>query len=88
MNCRNQNGAINKLPALFGVDGIDDTQRQLACQLEQKSGLAIPDPTTTADTNWTTSIVVCGHLVAALQGTDEFRSVDHNCIMAAEKVEM
>jgi hypothetical protein len=39
------------LPALFGVAETDGTLRQLACLPVKKSGLAIPDPTTTADEN-------------------------------------
>jgi hypothetical protein len=57
------------LPALFGVAETNKTLRQLVCLPVQKSGLAIPDPTATADENWTTSTVVCGHLITALRGT-------------------
>jgi hypothetical protein len=43
------------LPALFGITETDNPLRQLACLPVKQSGLAIPDPTTTADENWTTS---------------------------------
>jgi hypothetical protein len=76
------------LPALFGAPDTDSTLRQLACLPVKKSGLAIPNPTTTADENWTNSTVVCGHLIAALRGTEEFRSADHNHIMSAGRAEM
>jgi hypothetical protein len=76
------------LPALFGITETDNPLRQLACLPVKQSGLAIPDPTTTADENWTTSTVVCGHLIAALRGTEEFRSVEHNHIMAEGRAAM
>jgi hypothetical protein len=76
------------LPALFGTTETNNSLRQLACLPVKKSGFAIPDPTTTADENWTTSTVVCGHLIAVLRGTEEFCSVDHNHIMAEGRATM
>jgi hypothetical protein len=52
------------------------------------SGLALPNPTTTAESNWKASTLVCGHLVAALRGNTEFRSADHASIMAQGKAEI
>jgi hypothetical protein len=54
------------LPALFGVDGVEDTHKLLACLPVKAAGLAIPNPTATAESNWTALTLVCGHLVAAL----------------------
>jgi hypothetical protein len=51
-------------------------------------GLAIPDPTTTVDGNWMTFTVICGHLIATLQGTVAFRLADHNHIMSAGRAKM
>ncbi len=76
------------LPALFGVSEADITVRKLASLPVKKSGLAIPDPTTTADENWTTLTVVCGHLIVALLGTTEFRSADHVSTMTSARAEM
>jgi hypothetical protein len=76
------------LPALFGVTEADITIRKLANLPVKKSGLAIPDPTTTADENWTTLTVVRGHLIAALRGTTEFRSADHVSTMTSARAEM
>lgn len=70
------------LPALFGTESVSDTRRQLACLPVKHSGLALPNPTTTAESNWKASTLVCGHLVAALRGRTDFRSADHESIMA------
>jgi hypothetical protein len=58
------------------------------CVIVKNVGLAILDPKTTADENWTTSTAVCVHLIAALRGTEVFRSMNHNHIMAAGQAEM
>ncbi len=47
----------------------------------------IPNPAASAHSNWTASTVMCGHLIAAIRGTVDFRSADHSAIMAAGKVE-
>jgi hypothetical protein len=54
----------------------------------KKAGIAIPNPMTTAESNWTSSTVICGHLVAAICGRMEFRSADHQQIRNSEIVEM
>ena len=46
-----------------------------------QAGIALPNPTQTAEANWTASCVITGHLVAALRGTDEFRSGYHALLM-------
>jgi hypothetical protein len=76
------------LPALFGVDGVEDTHKLLACLPVKAAGLAIPNPTATAESNWTASTLVCGHLVAALRGRQEFRSADHAATMSHGKAEI
>jgi hypothetical protein len=70
------------LPALFGTESVSDTRRQLTCLPVKHSGLALPNPTTTAESNWKASTLVCGHLVAALRGRTDFRSADHKSIIA------
>jgi hypothetical protein len=76
------------LPTLFDHDLIDNIPRQLASFPVKKVGLAIPDPTASVEFNTRmASMVICGHLIAAIRGTVEFRSVDHSTIMAAGKVE-
>lgn len=68
-------------PALFGEpvweDG--DHRRPLAALPVKSAGLAIPDPTVTANDNYMTSSLVCGHLVQAIRTDSEvtFSSVDH-----------
>jgi hypothetical protein len=77
------------LPALLGVEGDNDTHKLLACLLPLKaSGLAIPNPMATAEPNWTASMVICGHLAAALQGRQDYHLADHNDIMAFGKKEV
>jgi hypothetical protein len=38
------------------------------------AGMALPDPTTSAKSNYEASILVNSHLLAALRGTEAFRS--------------
>jgi hypothetical protein len=71
------------LQALFA----DDIPGRLASLPVKKAGLAIQDPTTSVDSNWTASTVICGHLIVAIRGREEFRSADHTAIMAAGKAE-
>ena len=73
------------LPALFGEDEIDANRRELACNPVRWAGLALPDPTTSATSNWTASCVIVGHLVAALRGRSEFLPADHKAVMSAGK---
>jgi hypothetical protein len=54
------------LQALFGVDSVDEIPKLLACLPVKAAGLAISNPTATAEKNWTASTVICGHLLAAL----------------------
>ena len=68
------------LPALFGEPCLEDSYRRPLAALPVKhAGLALPDPTSTADDNHLTSSLVCGHLVQAirLDSEVEFSSVDH-----------
>ena len=43
---------------------------------------------TTAESNWTSSTVICGHFVAAIRGRVEFRSADHQQIWNSGIAEM
>ena len=44
-------------------------------------GIALPDPTQTAEANWVVSCVITEHLVAALCQTDAFWSRDHSLLI-------
>jgi hypothetical protein len=44
--------AKNFLPSLFGNGESCDTERQLACLPVKHAGLALPNPTTAAESNW------------------------------------
>ncbi len=76
------------LPSLFGNGEQCDTKRQLACLPVKHAGLALPNPTTTAESNWKSSTLICGHLIAALRGTTDFRSADHSATMQRGKAEL
>jgi hypothetical protein len=65
------------LPALFDEDIADDDPRlKLACFPVKHAGLALPDPTTSAQSNYDASILMCSHLLAAFRGRDAFRTTD------------
>jgi hypothetical protein len=51
----------------------------------KKVGLAITDPMELARANYMASTVACGHLILALRGNEEFRSVMRQSTMAEEK---
>ena len=53
-----------------------------------QAGIALPNPTQNAEANWTASCVITGHLVAALHGTDEFRSGYHALLMEEVREEI
>jgi hypothetical protein len=61
------------LPTLFGDDfDKSDPHRKLSCLLVKWAGLAIPDPTVSADPNYEASVLLCSHILAAFQGKDTF----------------
>ena len=65
------------MPSLFqglveGIPGRGVTRLQ-----KKQAGIALPDPTSMAPENWTTSCVITGHLVTALSGQEESRMADH-----------
>jgi hypothetical protein len=69
------------LPALFSEEKVDDAIRKLSSPPVKKAGLVIPNSITMAESsNWTSSIVICGHLVAAIWGRVEFGTPDHQQI--------
>ena len=79
------------LPTLFG-DNYDydekDPRRALAALPVKWAGLAIPDPTTSAQPNYESSILLCSHILAAFRGVDEFRSTDHTKVIREVKAEL
>jgi hypothetical protein len=52
------------------------------------AGLALPNPSTAGKSNWKTSTLICGHLIAALHGTTAFRLEDHSATMQSGKEEL
>ena len=46
----------------------------------KQAGIALPDTTQTASTNWTASCVITGNLVSGLCGTYEFRLGYHSLL--------
>jgi hypothetical protein len=66
---------IEELPALFGNKYYDDDPHwKLVCLLVKHVRLAIsiPDPTTSAKSNYESSILICSHLLALLWGIKTF----------------
>jgi hypothetical protein len=61
--------SLSFLPALFSDEYDDDDPcRKLACLPVKHAGLAIPDPTASAKSNYEANILICSHLLATLQG--------------------
>ena len=69
-------------------DDATDPRRRLAALPVKFAGLAIPDPTASAATNYDASILVCSHLLAAFRGVDEFRTTDHLAVIREVKTEL
>jgi hypothetical protein len=77
------------LPFLYGEDfDDDDPSLKLATLPVKHAGLALPDPTASAQPNHDTSILVCSHLLVALRGKDAFRSADHLTVIQEAKTEL
>jgi hypothetical protein len=77
------------LPTLFGDEyDKDDPQRALAGPPVKWAGLAIPDPTTSAQPNYEASILLCSHILASFRGVDVFRSTDHLKVIRDVKAEL
>jgi hypothetical protein len=77
------------LPSLFGKGESCDAKRgQLVCLPVKHAGLALPNPTTAAESNWKSSTLICGHLVAALRGATDFRSEDNSATMQSGEAEL
>jgi hypothetical protein len=70
---------------LFRKESLTDSQWQLACLPIKKAGIVITDPTELAGGNYTASMVAWGHLISALHGKKDFRSVTHQSTMVEEK---
>jgi hypothetical protein len=80
------------LPALYGEkydhDDPGDPRRSLACLPVKHAGLALPDPTKSADSNFMASQLLSSCVTAALRGREDFRSADHEATMHAVKHEL
>ena len=65
------------IPALF-MGATSQIPRRAITNIPTKQyGIAPPDPNQTARDNWMASCIITCRLVAAIHGTDEFRSGDH-----------
>ncbi len=77
------------LPTLFGDEYDEEDPRRALAGLPVKwAGLAIPDPTTSAQPNYEASILLCSHILAAFRGVDDFRSTDHLKVIRDVKAEL
>ena len=76
------------LPDLFQGSTEQIPGREINSIPVKQAGISLPNPTQTAVENWTASCVIMGHLVAALQGTAEFRSGNHAPLVGEEREEI
>jgi hypothetical protein len=79
------------IPALFDnkYDDDDPPRHQLACLRVKHAGLAIPDPTISAKSNYTASTLINGHLCNTLIGVARFQSAAHvTTIFQEVKIEL
>ncbi len=69
------------LPALFN-DKIHESDKrwELAGLPVKHTGLALPNPTTSTESNYEASTLVCSHIVAAFRGIEEFQSEEHESV--------
>jgi hypothetical protein len=78
------------LPALCSdtLDKKDDVRLLLQSLPVKHAGMALPDPTKSAKSNYEASILVNSHLLAALRGTESFRSTEHVAVIKACRSEL
>jgi hypothetical protein len=67
---------------------LSNDRRALAGLPVKWAGLAIPDPTTSAQPNYEASILLYSHILAAFQGVGVFRSTDHLKVIRDVKAEL
>ena len=65
------------LPALLGVDSIDDDFRSLLCNGVKQAGIGIKDPTTTADALYSSSCSATNLLVEAMLQNSQLDLIEH-----------
>jgi hypothetical protein len=77
------------VPVLFD-DMIQecDKHRTLTGLPVKNAGLALPNPTTSAEGNHETSTLVCSHLLAAFRDIKEFQSEEHESICRSVLAEL
>jgi hypothetical protein len=77
------------LPTLFGDEDDDDDPHCALTGLPVKwAGLAIPDPTTSAQPNYAASTLPCSHILAAFRGVDVFQSTNHLKVIREVKAKL
>ena len=64
-------------PALAGKVDLSETPRELFALPVKFAGIAIPNPVTSAETNYKDSTLVCSHLIRALRGQEVFNPSKH-----------
>ena len=65
------------IPALAGKVDISEIPRELFALPVKFGGIAIPNPITSAETNYRDSTLVCSHLIQALRGQEDFSPCKH-----------
>ena len=75
------------LPSLFQGDTEQLLVRAITGLPVKQARFSLPDPNQTVRENCTASCLITGHLVAALQGTEEFRSGNNSLLVKEEREE-
>jgi hypothetical protein len=66
----------------------DDVRLLLQGLPVKHAGMALSDPTKSAESNYEASVLVASHLLAALRGTEAFRSTEHVAVIKAVRSEL
>ena len=76
------------IPIILGQTDIAPELRALTALPVKHAGLALPNPTTTANQNYQASTLICSHLISAIRGHSTFSSHTHQQTLTAGKAEL
>jgi hypothetical protein len=71
----------NFLPALLGLNKVEQPLRDLLAFPVKDAGLALPNPTSSTRGNFTASTIVCGNLVVLLKERAMFNGAEHTSVI-------
>jgi hypothetical protein len=70
------------------LDEKEDVRLLLQGLPVKHAGMALPDPTKSAESNYEASVLVNSDILAALRGTEAFRSTEHVAVINAVRSEL